>query len=90
MILLPLLVLPTAICMLMLIRNNQVYRYRSTLIDQISEAAKSDNLLLRDWMWRYDYFATVSYDKMVTQFWKPLDSFFPDKAFITPSKKESV
>lgn len=64
-----------ALCFVMLIRNNMVYRYRTEMVRRISAASKQN--LLDEWMWRYDEFDAVPYGDMVFKFWKPLKSFYP-------------
>lgn len=59
-----------------MIRNTQVYNYRLRLLDTINQAGPLD------WHWRLKVYDSVSYSQMLCQFWRPLDSFYPDKAFI--------
>lgn len=55
----------------------QVYRYRVDLIDKISKRTKEDiGNLNYNWEWRFVEFRKVGYQKMVWQFWKPIDSFY--------------
>ena len=55
-------------------RNQIVLQYRLKLIDKIYSFS--------DWEWRLEVFHSVSYNKMVGQFWRRCDSFYPDKSFI--------
>lgn len=71
-------------CILMLIRNEMVYKYRIALIHKIAEMGDKDIGAGRDPGWRWEYFHRVDYDTMVYEFWKPLDSFYKNKAFIKP------
>ena len=84
----------------MLWRNRQVSKYRKGLISLIHEQTQKDIATYdfekdidpdptRLWGWRYDVFSSVSYDTMVNKFWKPLDSFYPDKSFIEEGRGES-
>jgi hypothetical protein len=66
------------------VRNDQVYRYRTTLIVKVSEAAEKDALAGAEWMWRFNEFDRVGYQRMMWQFWRSLDSFYPDKSFARP------
>lgn len=66
-------------------RNNVVYDYRMNMIDEIYNAAYADirrGLFENDWRW--DTFERVSYIRMVFMFWRPCDSFYPDRSFIAP------
>lgn len=71
-------------CILMLIRNEMVYKYRISLIHKIAEMGDKDIRAGKDPRWRWEYFHRVDYDTMVYKFWKPLDSFYKNKAFIKP------
>lgn len=71
-------------------RNSAVHRYRSRLLDTLAEAAYEDlHNKVKDWHWRFDVFNSASYNMMVIKFWKPLDSFYPDKAFLLSSVKNN-
>ncbi len=74
-----------ALCLVMFIRNEKVYRYRKNLLEQVSDAAHDDinNGRYEAWQARYDAYSEVEYFDMALKFWKPLDSFYPDKAFAT-------
>lgn len=61
-------------CIYMLIRNQMVKNYRLKLIDKIFS--------FKDYKWRNEIYDSVSYDKMMIQFWRRLDSFYPDKSFL--------
>ena len=73
---------------IMMFRNKKVYQYSNKILDQVSIAAKSDISKGRNFEWRYNAFNSVSYVEMVNQFWRKLDSFYPDKSFIDPKAKE--
>ena len=66
----------------LLIRNNNVLEYRSSLLEKVGKLARQDIVEGKEWMWRYDVFDSVDYSKMVHQFWKRLDAFYPDKSFL--------
>lgn len=51
-----------------------VKNYRLKLIDKIFS--------FKDYKWRNEIYDSVSYDKMMIQFWRRLDSFYPDKSFL--------
>ncbi len=63
-------------------RNYLVYKYRGGLIDQMFEAGYKDIECGKDYSWRIKEYNKVSYYKMVFEFRKPLDSFYPDKSFL--------
>ena len=69
------------------IRVHPVAKFRNNLIDQISDAAHQDiKNGLHNWMWRYNYFETVSFDRCVYSF-KPLkaENFYSDTSFLKPT-----
>ena len=67
-------------------RNRQVYHFRMDYLKRTSMAARIDiNEHLRPWMWRYEKLDEPEYVSMVLQFWKPLESFYPDKSFLDPN-----
>jgi hypothetical protein len=69
---------------IMLRRNQQVYAYRTHIGSLIAVAAQDDLVRQRPWEWRYEaYEKGPSYNDMMRHFWRKLDSFYPDKAFIT-------
>jgi len=59
-----------------LIRNNRVCDFRLALIDAIHMTNQKSNL--SEWIWRYEEFEKVSYNRMLFSFWKPLqiESFY--------------
>lgn len=69
-------------CPIALYRVNQVYKYRMWLIDQVYLQTRADLEHRREWLWRYDTYEAVGFDKMVLKFWHPLPDFYPDKRFI--------
>lgn len=71
-----------AVYSLVMVRNALVLRYRTNLLDKVSTLAQSE--AYGAWEWRFDVFESVPYYEMVFKFWKPLDSFYPDKSFIQP------
>ena len=62
-------------------RNSEVHLYRMELLKKI-ELIVLDEEIGSSWEWRIAEFKKVNYDEMVYKFWKPLDSFYPDKGFI--------
>lgn len=71
----------TLCCLLALIRNNQVYIYRTKILQDITfktqEDVNNNTYNKEDPLWRYKEYDKVSYDDMCRKFWKPLDSFYP-------------
>jgi len=73
----------------LMLRNHRVGRFRDELIDRVSEAARAN---LHDgeksWRWRYDTFGSVSYERMLYQFWKPLrpNVWWKDTSFLDASR----
>ena len=67
-------------------RNKSVLEYRKGIIDQVSAAASSDINRGRfgQWKWRYKAIESESYAEMAWKFWRPLDSFYPDRSFVDP------
>jgi hypothetical protein len=72
-----------------LIRNQQVFRFRMNLsrriftqgmeeiYDQYQKFGQYDpTYKYRDNQWRYAEFDAVSYNRMVVQFWRPLRTFY--------------
>lgn len=74
---------------ILLVRNECVYKYRNSLLSEVSAATRED-IQRRDYTWqrRYDAFDAVSYDRMVWQFWKRWRAFYPDTSFAEMSEKE--
>ena len=66
-------------------RNQAVYEYRRNLILELDMLYKADVALGGNWRWRYNVFHSVEYSDMMLKFWKPLDSFYPDKSFLDPT-----
>jgi hypothetical protein len=72
-----------AYCQMIIWRNERVYLYRRRLIDRIYKLSQADIASGKDHdYWRWDVYETVSYDAMLYQFWRPLDSFYRDKTFL--------
>ena len=65
-----------ALVVYMLIRNLQVYNYRTRMGEIVFAAS------VWDYKWRLAAMNRVSYNDMMIRFWKPLDSFYPDKSFL--------
>ena len=62
-------------------RNWCVREYRLRLINEIRDAGLVDIRHGQPWEWRWRVYETVSYDAMLFQFWRSLDSFYPAGAF---------
>lgn len=65
-----------ALLAVLFVRNNRVYEYQMSLLDEASKAAVRDIYAGRDWQRNFDALDRVSYDRMWLMFWKPLDSFY--------------
>ena len=73
-------------CAIGLIRNTFVLRYRMNLIDRISTLNMREPE--KDGGWRWKAYDRVNYKDMLLKFWKPLDSFYPDKRFLQDEKEK--
>ena len=62
-------------------RNQRVYSERTRILNRVLELTRADmenGRLSGDLIfWRYDIFKSISYDRMMYTFWKPVRSFFP-------------
>ena len=65
-------------CLLMIIRNGQVYHYRGKMLDAASRRSR-DMILRHDFAWREAYrsYERLSYDDMLYKFWLPWPSIDP-------------
>lgn len=82
-----------ALCMLGIIfgsyigfvRNNQVYRFRTKLVDELYEISKLDQSSSSQ---RSQVYRSVSYNDMVLKFWKPLkpEVWYQNTNFLEPPK----
>jgi hypothetical protein len=78
-------------CIILQFRNNRVLKYSLYLIDLISEIDEEEiNQGVHYTGWRLQELRTVSYKRRVLMFWKPLDSFYKDKAFFKEIQKRRV
>lgn len=72
-----------AIPLTLRIRNIRVFRYRIKLLDAVHKKNLEDidkgGKRIPYITHRWEYLETVSYDRMVLMFWKPLDSFYDPK-----------
>jgi len=74
------------------IRNKNALQYKKDLIEKVyyvnisdlSKISNSEDLSFYKDMckWRWKCLEKARYNKMVFEFWKPLDSFYTDKSFI--------
>lgn len=71
-------------CVFMLYRNNQVYRFRISLLDTMWQYSSEEDYAT--YKWRHEVFASVSYKQMCNQFWKPLtpEAFYSNTSFLYP------
>ena len=77
------LLVPIVLSVIILHRNSVVFDYRQEILKRVYKAASADIKEGKfDWQWRYDAYSEVSYNEMVSKFWKKLDSFYPDKSFM--------
>jgi hypothetical protein len=68
------------------IRMFLTMRYRKRLLRTIRDIGYEDIHLGFCPMWRHAVYETVSFDRMIALFWKPLESFYPDKSFLLPTQ----
>jgi len=78
--------------LLLTFRTIQVYEYRINLMMKISHLNGQDIMVAETTNeimacsskahWRWQELDKISYDTMLFNFWKPLDSFYPDKSFL--------
>lgn len=69
-------------CLYMMLRNQEVFDYRNTVLEKIAKRVDSDiqagNL---NWQWRYDEYDKVGYDAFMRYFWRPVDKFYKNTDF---------
>jgi|ERR1051326_395623 hypothetical protein len=78
-VIVPIVLLVGALAITYAIRNGRVYNYRARLLVTIAEQIP---IKPYDIDWRIAAYNTVGYFEMLLKFWKPLDSFYPDKSFL--------
>lgn len=60
------------ICIILLVRNNQVHAYRMKVINWVyAEGIDREELEKRR-----DYYHSISYNEMVNKFWVPINKFY--------------
>ena len=59
------------------LRNYRVYECRQGVLAELSRLIQQDRAAGRDWRRRYQHFGSVSYGRMMVQFWRPVASFYP-------------
>lgn len=64
--------------LLLMIRNNKVHEYRIAIINEVYSDPGSFLF-----PFKHAEYKSISYNKMMFQFWRPVDSFYP-----TLGKKE--
>lgn len=70
--------LALVVCVVILIRNERVYRHRLRVLSRLDMLAKADIEAGRgDWHRWLDLFEQTSYDEQVIKFWRRLDGFYP-------------
>jgi hypothetical protein len=83
-----LILLGSIFCLFMIWRNTRVYEYRTRLVHGAHDAYREE---IRDDgrydPWRYHAFERVTYNRMLFQFWRKMDSFYPDKSFLDPKAR---
>jgi hypothetical protein len=69
------------------VRNILVWRYRRKLLNTISKLNQQEinNYILDKWLIRYDDFDHADYLEMVWKFWRPCESFFPERLIFETS-----
>lgn len=76
------------VTMILLDRNYKVANYRRDLIEKMYQASVNDiDAKTYIFAWRQEIYHSVSYNDMLFKFWKPLDSFYPDKSFLEPKSR---
>jgi hypothetical protein len=67
-----------------IIRNNQVSKFRTRLVKMVGEKAEVDIKLGLPWEWRYETLDLVAYDTMVKKFWVPMkpERWWKDTTFL--------
>lgn len=70
-----------ACCVLAIYRTRRVGDMRRGLIAKL--------FTFMDWEWRLKEYESVSFEKMIFTFWKPItpEAFYKDMAFLEPSSK---
>lgn len=73
----------TVLALAMLFRNNEVYHFRTILLNEVTAAAHIDIEEGKSWAWRYKVYGEVEYNQMLFRFWKPLraSAWWDDLAF---------
>lgn len=68
----------------MFVRNIEVYDFLTTLINQVKAKSLEDVHNRKDYNWRFEKFREVSYQKVLFQFWKPLQPkyYWDDLTFL--------
>lgn len=67
------------LCILLIIRNYMVHNYRMKILKQMEKSLRIDSY--EQWDKKMNYFKSISYDKMVFNFWKPVNKFYDEKIF---------
>ena len=62
-------------CLMTLIRNNMVYRYRISMLNRIFDATRGTENFDK----YIEIYKSVSYHEMLYKFWKSFDSFYPEE-----------
>lgn len=62
----------------MLVHNERVSRFRTQMLDKVSDAVKGDVEAGRGWEWRYEAFEAVEYMAMANRPWVSLQRWYPD------------
>jgi len=63
-------------------RTMTVSAYRNNILANLSRVCMIDAIYGRDSNWRFDVYDSVSFKRMVFQFWRPVESFYKDTSFI--------
>ncbi len=73
---------------MLMFRTHRVGKFRIDMLNKMSASSKIDlsNGGFFTWDWRMRYWENefASFDKMLFQFWKPLNSFITDKKYFEP------
>jgi len=81
------LIMLTIVLPYLIIRNNRVHRFRTELLNKVSEKSKQDVDVDededKDWEWRYDAFEEVTYEEMLYSLKKlKVENYYKDTKFI--------
>lgn len=65
-------------------RNEKIYAFRMELARMVFVCEVHDSERGLGCQWRWDALHAVSYEAMMRQFWRRLESFYRDRSFLDP------